>query len=211
MSAAGKLYYTPQSCGAANFIAAHVAGLNLDAEEVDIRAKKTASGADFLKINPKGNVPTIVLADGTVLNENSATLGYIADASKNTKVAPAAGTSERYLVNSIVAYLASELHSSFGPLFNPSLSDEVRTFATERAHTKLAYVENNLVNGKKFLVGNKFSIADSYCYIIFSWTPFLKLDLSKYPNISKYFEGIKALPEVQAAHARMAEKPATVL
>ncbi len=73
-----KLYYTAHSCGAANFIAAHVAGVSIEAEIVDIRTHVTTSGADFLQINPKGNVPTIVLENGVVLNENTATLPYIA-------------------------------------------------------------------------------------------------------------------------------------
>ncbi len=74
-----KLYYTPTSCGAASFIAAYAAKLNLQVELADIRTKKTHSGADFLAINPKGNVPTLVLDDGTVLNEGSAVLQWIAD------------------------------------------------------------------------------------------------------------------------------------
>lgn len=74
-----KLYYTPTSCGAANFIAAVAAGLKIDVEQVDIRTHKTSSGADFYAINPKGNVPTLVTNDGVVLNEGAAVLQYLAD------------------------------------------------------------------------------------------------------------------------------------
>jgi glutathione S-transferase len=74
-----KLYYTPTSCGAASFIAAHIAGVQLDVEQVDLRTHTTSSGADFYKINVKGNVPALVLEDGTVLNEGAAVLQYIAD------------------------------------------------------------------------------------------------------------------------------------
>ena len=74
-----KLYYTPTSCGAASFIAAYAAGINLQSEQVDIREHKTASGADFYTINPKGNVPALILDDGTILNENGAVLQFIAD------------------------------------------------------------------------------------------------------------------------------------
>ncbi len=56
-----KLYYTPTSCGAASFIAAYTAGLSFEAEQVDLRAHRTASGLDFYAINPKGNVPALVL------------------------------------------------------------------------------------------------------------------------------------------------------
>ena len=72
-----KLYYTATSCGAASFIAAHTAGLNLDTEQVNLSTHTTTSGKDFYKINPKGNVPALVLDDGTVLNENAAVLQYM--------------------------------------------------------------------------------------------------------------------------------------
>lgn len=49
-----KLYYSPTSCGKASFIAAAVAGVSIETEQVDIRAHKTASGADYYAINPKG-------------------------------------------------------------------------------------------------------------------------------------------------------------
>jgi glutathione S-transferase len=74
-----KLYYTSTSCGAATFISAFVGGVQLETEQVDIGTHLTASGADFYKINSKGNVPALVLNDGTVLNENSAVLQYVAD------------------------------------------------------------------------------------------------------------------------------------
>src|ERR1700737_4553304 len=90
-----KLYYTPTSCGAANFLAASIGGLEVEAEVVDLPTNKTESRTDFCTINPKGNVPTIVLPDGTILNENVATLTYLADAG-NAGLAPKEGTPERY-------------------------------------------------------------------------------------------------------------------
>ena len=73
-----RLYYTPTSCGAASFISAFVAGVNIETEQINLSTHKTASNVDFYTINPKGNVPCIVLDDGTILNENAATLQYIA-------------------------------------------------------------------------------------------------------------------------------------
>ena len=75
-----KLYYTSTSCGAASFISAFKAGLhNLETEQVTLADHKTDSGVDFYTINPKGNVPCLVLDDGAVINENAAVLQYIAD------------------------------------------------------------------------------------------------------------------------------------
>lgn len=74
-----KLYYTPTSCGAASFIVAHALKLNVECEQVNLGDHKTASGQDFYAINPKGNVPALVLDDGTVLNEGAAVLQYLGD------------------------------------------------------------------------------------------------------------------------------------
>ena len=74
-----KLYYSPTSCGAASFIAAYAASVNMECEQVDIMSHKTASGGDFYTINPKGNVPCLVFHDGTFLNEGAAVMQWIAD------------------------------------------------------------------------------------------------------------------------------------
>jgi hypothetical protein len=74
-----KLYCTFTSCGAASFIAARVAGVTIDVESVNIGTHVTASGVDYYSINPKGNVPCLVLDDGTMLNEGAAVLQYITD------------------------------------------------------------------------------------------------------------------------------------
>ena len=207
-----KLYYTSTSCGAANFISAHIGGVQMDAEQVDIGTKKTGSGADYKGINPKGNVPAIVLPDKTLINENVATLSYIADNATKKKLAPEGGSGKRYEFLSVLAYIASEVHTSVGPFFNPNLQGEAREMALKKLHMKLDYIDQTLLKGgKSFIYGDAFTVADSYLYIILSWFGFLKLDFSKNTNVSKYFEGIKALPEVQAAHARIAENPATIL
>lgn len=57
-----KLFYTPTSCGAASFIAAHIAGVALETETVELSTHLTASGADFYTINPKGNVRAFLLS-----------------------------------------------------------------------------------------------------------------------------------------------------
>ena len=120
-----KLYYTTSSCGAASFIAAVAAGVSLECEQVDIREHKTTSGVDYYKINPKGNVPCLVLDDGTILNEGAAVLQFIADQAPGT-VAPENGSNGRYLVQNMLNYTASEVHAAIGGLFNPTLTPEVR-------------------------------------------------------------------------------------
>lgn len=204
-----KLYYTPTSCGAASFIAALTAGVNLQTEQVDLMTHKTASGADFYAINPKGNVPALVLDDGTVLNEGAAVLQFIADQAPG-KIAPENGTSGRYLVQNALNYIASEVHPNIGGLFYPN-PDNIKDFIKAKAATKLTYLENTFIGDKAYVAGNAFTIADSYLYIVLSWSGYVGVDLAPYPKVKAYFERIGALENVKAAHARMATNPASVL
>lgn len=197
-----KLYYTPTSCGAANFIAATMGGIDFDSEVVDLATHKTKSGADYYGVNPKGNVPTLAFADGSILNENVATLSYIADHG-NAGLAPKVGTTERYQYLNHVGFVATELHKSVGALFNTSLSPEARDAAKALAGKKIAHLVNMLDGGKKsYLNGKSLSAADLYAYIVLSWSGFLGVELS--PEAKAYFEGIKAHEGVQKAHAAMA-------
>ncbi|KAJ3379685.1 hypothetical protein HDU80_002333 [Chytriomyces hyalinus] len=205
------LYYTPTSCGAANFIAAHRAGIlgsKLNAYQVDMQTHKVLTGpkagVDFYAINPKGNVPTIVLADGTLLNENGATLQWIAD-NAVTPVAPANGTPQRYVLQSKLSWIASELQGLVAGLFDPAATMEAREYLTAKYHLKLQFLNDvELADGRKFYVGNAFTVADSYLYIVLSWSPYINLDLSKYPKADAYFKSIGELEFVKDAHAAMA-------
>ena len=91
----------------------------------------TDSGVDYYSINPKGNVPCLVLDDGTILNENVATLPYIADQVPGT-VAPAAGTQERAVMQNALAYVASEVHGTVVHLFNKELSADIIFWALKQ-------------------------------------------------------------------------------
>lgn len=197
-----KLYYTPTSCGAANFLAASIGGLTFDSETVDLATHKTKSGADFYAVNPKGNVPTIAFADGSILNENVATLTYLADHG-NAGLAPKEGTPERYAYLNDVAFVASELHTGVGALFNPTLSPEAREGAIANALRRVEKLIVRLDGGKKsFLNGKSLSAADLYAYIVLSWCGFLGITLPA--AAQAYFDGIKANEHVQKGHAAMA-------
>jgi glutathione S-transferase len=197
-----KLYYTPTSCGAANFLAASIGGLQFDSETVDLATHKTKSGADFYGINPKGNVPTVVLPDGRILNENVATLTYLAD-SGNAGLSPKEGTPERYEFLNHLAFVATEMHKGVGPLFNPGLSPEAREGAKANALKKVDLLVALLDGGKKsFLNGKTLSAADLYAYIVLSWSGYLGLQLP--PAAQAYFDGIKANEAVVKGHAAIA-------
>jgi glutathione S-transferase len=210
-----KLYYTPTSCGASSFICAFIAGLNFDCEIVDLSTHKTESGGDFYTINPKGNVPTLILDDGTILNENISCLEYILDLSLkcDTKLGPENGTSERYLLKQNLSFIATELHPTIGLLFNPSASQDnyIREFIMKIFDKKMKYLEKYMIKDKDFIQGDSFTVIDAYLHIVLSWTGYVGIDLSAYPLAFAYKQKIFDLPYVKKARNRISEMPDTVV
>ena len=125
-------------------------------------------------------------------------------------IAPEYGTSERYLVQNTLNYLASEVHASYGPLFG-GLTGDAKEAQLKKVAAKLEYVTKHLLKGNQnqYLVGDKFSIADSYFYIILSWSGYVGVDLSAFPALQAYSAFIGALPFVVKAHAAIATNPSS--
>lgn len=200
MAPSFKLYYSPTSSGAASFITAHYAKLDFDSEVTDIMAKKTASGGDFYAINPKGNVPAIVLPNGTLLNENAATLTYIADQSPESGLAPAHGTTERYMYLNGLGFITSELHRGFGALFFP-MPEDAKAKQKIKAKALSDRFIDLFIGDKQFLGGDKPYATDIYAYIVLSWAAYLQIDLSDDANA--YIQRVKTLAPVMEAHEKM--------
>lgn len=177
-----KLYYSPGACSQAAHIVLHEAGLKHSSTAVDLRAKTTEDGGDYWKINAKGAVPALELDTGEVLTENGAILQFLGDQAPDSELIPASGL-ERYRTIEWVSYLASELHKSFGPLFNPSSSDETKQAARELVAKKLDFIEQRLA-GKDYLTGKALSVADPYLFAMLGWTGKLGIDLQRWPNLT---------------------------
>jgi glutathione S-transferase len=193
-----KLYYTPGACSLSPHIVARELGLTPTLERVDLRTKQTAAGADFVKINPKGYVPALQLDDGTVLTEGPAIIQYLADRDPGRKLAPANGTIERYQLQALLGYISSELHKTYSPLFNPATSEAVKQERIDYLLRRYAYVEQ-LLQGKSYLTGEQFTVADAYLFTVTSWAGHAKVDLSAFPNLLAFQKRVAARPAVQAA------------
>lgn len=192
-----KLYYSPGACSLSPHIALLEAGLGHDLVRVDLKAKKLADGSDFLKINPKGQVPVLVLDDGEQLTEGPVIVQAIADKAADKKLAPATGTTERYRLQEWLNFLTSELHKNFSPLFAPMLSDDTKAFFRDRLMGKFKHVDETLA-GKDYLMG-AFSVADGYLYTMLRWADAHKMDLSALGNLTAYKTRMAARPKVQQA------------
>ena len=178
-----KLYYSPGACSQAPHIALHEAGLPHSSTRVDLRAKTIEGGGDYWAINPKGAVPAMQLDNGQVLTENAAILQYIADHAPGSGLLPPVGDVSRYRVLEWLNYVATELHKGFGPLWNPSSSDEAKQATRDLLAKKFDFVEQQLGDGP-FLTGDVFTIADAYLFAVLGWTGMHGIDLSRWQGLS---------------------------
>ena len=189
-----KLYYTPGACSISPHIALCEAGIAHQIDKVDLRAKKTESGADYLAINPKGYIPALQLDNGEILVEGVAIVQYIADQKPESGLAPKAGTMERYRLQEWLTFISSELHKAFSPLFNAAMPEEGKKIFRDRLAQRWAYVDKQLA-GKDYLMGN-FSVADGYLYNMTRWAKRVEMDLSALPNVTAFIARMEARPKV---------------
>lgn len=193
-----KLYYSPAACSLSPHIVMREAGLKFELEKVDNKTKRTASGANFLELNAKGYVPLLVLDDGRTLTEGPVIAQYIADLKPESGLAPPNGTWERYKVQEWLNFVTSELHKNFSPLFRPDVADEVKKYARANIAKRVEWIAKQL-EGRSYLAGEQFTIADSYLFVVLSWARFTDVDLTPWPAVGKFLERVAARPKVQEA------------
>jgi glutathione S-transferase len=196
-----KLYYSPGACSLSPHIALLEAGLPYDLVKVDLRAKKTESGDDYLAVNPKGQVPALQLESGELVTEGPVIVQMIADKVAAKGLAPARDSAERYKLQEWLTYINSEVHKSFGPMFSPVLADDAKAFFRDRVMGKFKYVDSQLA-GRDYLMGKQFTVADGYLFTMLSWADRMKFDLSAMPNLLAYKDRVAARPKVQEALAK---------
>jgi glutathione S-transferase len=193
-----KLYFSPGACSLSPHIVLHEAGLAHTIEKVDLRSKQTASGKDFRTINSKGYVPALETDSGAILTEGPAIVQYLADQAPDKLLAPAPGTIERYQLMSWLNFIGTELHKNFSPLFNPAASDDIKNYARSNLTQRFGYV-NSMLEGRDYLGGERFSVADVYLFVIANWAGHVKFDLSAFPHLQAFQKRVGARPAVQAA------------
>ncbi len=188
-----KLYYMPGACSMASHIIANETGQAVDLVKVDGASKRTADGRDFLDINPNGYVPALELDDGTVLTENIALLDFLASGD----LATPSDKIERAKLLGLLSFLTSELHKAFSPFFAPAKPTDPAV--TEKLDKRISHVEQLLSDGRAYLTGDRFSVADAYAFVILNWSGAIGHSLDRYPNIMAFQKLIGARPAVQKA------------
>jgi glutathione S-transferase len=191
-----KLYYSPGTCALAPHIAAHEAGIGVELEKVDLREKRTESGRDYRDINPLGSVPALEV-DGELLTENAVILQYLAAQAPAAGLAPFGDDWARWRFLSLLNFIATELHKGFSQLFAKP-PPEWRDKARARIDERLALLEVKL-DGRPYLLGDEFTVADAYAFVILLWARKFEFDLARWPRLETYLQRMYARPAVQQA------------
>ena len=194
-----KLYYMPAACSLSVQIALNELGIGYEKVLVDGKTMTLADGSDYHAINPRGQVPVLELDDGARLTEGPVIVQYLADRQPDSALMPPAGTMDRYRVLEWLNYLTSELHQRFYPIFKfPQFPDETKADLRADLDRKLAFVAERL-GDHAWLMGDAFTVADGYLFTMLRWAGFLKVDLTRWPNLVAYRDRVAARPAVQAA------------
>jgi glutathione S-transferase len=191
-----KLYYSPGACSLSPHIVLNEGGFEYDLEKVNLGKHQTADGGDFYQVNPKGYVPTLKLDNGEVLTEGPAIVQYLADQRPELKLAPKAGTMDRYRLIEWLNFISTELHKGFGPFFHGA-SEEVKEKQRAQLGKRFTYIDAQL-KGKQYLLGDTFTVADVYLFVMLTWLPKTGIDLGQWPALNDYFARVGARPRVKA-------------
>ncbi|SDD26513.1 glutathione S-transferase [Variovorax sp. CF079] len=193
-----KLYYSPGACSLSPHIALREAGLAFEPVLASTKSHKLQDGTDYYGINPLGYVPMLELDDGTRLREGPAIVQYIADLAPNKNLAPASGTLSRYRLQEWLTFIGTEMHKTYSPMFNPNMPEEAKAIFRTKLQSRYEWLNGEL-EGKDYLMGEHFTVADGYLFTVTNWTKPTGVDISPYANVQAWHARIGARPAVQEA------------
>ncbi|WP_318377798.1 glutathione transferase GstA [Enterobacter sp.] len=195
-----KLFYKQGACSLAPHIILRETGKDFTLESVDLMKKRLADDSDYFAINPKGQIPALLLDEGTLVTEAVVIMQYLADSAPESQLLAPTGDLARYKTLEWLNFIATELHKGFTPLFRPDTPEDYKPVVRATLEKKLHFV-NDALNGKSWIAGEHFTIADAYLYNVLRWARAVKLEMSELANIEPYMARVSARPAVAAALA----------
>jgi GST-like protein len=199
------LYGYPTSGSAAVEVALAAGGIPHEVRDLDPTAG-ALSHPDFLALNPRGQVPVLVLPDRSVVTEIPAILLHLADAHPESGLAPPPGSAARAQHDRWLAYAHANLYEGVLRSFyadryttDPHGADGVKAAADAYVRRHLALLDQALAEGP-FLLGQRLMAVDCLIWVILSWlTP---EDTSAAPRIAALARAVAADPRARAVAAR---------
>lgn len=187
-----KLYYATGACSLASHIVVEELGVEVEKVKVNLRERENRK-PEYLAINWKGKVPALGLDDGQVLTENPVIEMYLADTHPKGGLLAALGEPARYRALEWLAWSSSFVQPLLGPLFHNPTPEQ-----RENGQKALDTFSHRL-DGKSYVLGDRFSIADSYTLVFLGWAKLFKLELGAGHKAAA--EKLLARPAVQRALA----------
>lgn len=199
-----KLYHAPGSCSQAICIVLQETGLNADVIKVDARKHLLEDGTDYREIAELGYVPLLQLNDGTFLREGPVIAQYLADQRPETRLTRPHGTPEHYRLLEWLNFLTSEIHKGFIPLLYAIAAGKYVDVARPKLESRYAWI-NRQLNGRLFLMGEDFSIADAYLFVLTRWgkATWMKsvynadIDFSSHRHLEAWYKRVIERPAVR--------------
>lgn len=183
----------------------------LGAEHELVSADRDADGrppAFLAKLNPRAEVPTLVLPDGSVMTESAAIMIHLADIHPEAGLAPAIASPERAQYLRWMLYLATTLYMSDLRLYHPQRytarageTDGIREKAESALAEEVAILAGAL-GGKPFLLGARMTAVDLYAAMLLSWVPDMATTFARHPNLASLYDSVTREPAVAAVWRR---------
>ncbi len=201
-----NLYFAPGTISIAPAITLLEAALDHSLTPLSFaEADQTKPG--YLKVNPKGRVPALVLADGRVLTETGALLEYIAALATEKTLVPDAPAEAAHM-RGVMYYLASTMHVAHAHKMRgarwadrPESHADMTAKVPETMSACAAYIETHALRGD-YVCGAQFTIADAYLFVVCNWLPGDGVDLAALPRISAFMDRMETRSSVQTIRSK---------
>lgn len=192
------LYHAPLTCSLAARFAAAEGGVDLDIAPLNLATKELAAGGSLYDINPLGQVSVLELEDGAKLTETSTVIAWIQAQSPNADFRIDPANPDYFQMLRWLAFCATELHKGlFRVVFYQEATEEVKDRVRALAPLRFEVLENHL-NGRDYLLGDRFSAADAYLTWFFVLSGYAQVDHTTYPNIEAYRQRVLSRPAIKA-------------
>ena len=179
-----KLYFAPGACSTASHIGLEESGAKFDGQALSF-AKSEQKTPEYLRINPRGRVPALVVDEGTIV-ENTAILDFIA-----AKYAPQLMPKDpvqRARAISLMAWFSNNVHPAFTHISRPerfatdaAVFDHLKATGRDNFHTALKEIDGILA-GKQWILGDAFSVVDGYALVFYGWGKRIGLPVEQLKN-----------------------------
>jgi glutathione S-transferase len=196
-----KLYYTPGTCALASHIALQETGAAYTAERIDFKTNQQNS-PEYLAINPKGRVPSLV-TDRGILTETPAMLVFIAQSFPQAKLTPSDDAFAFAQAQAFNSYLCSTVHVAHAHKGRgPRWATEESSFADMKRKVPqtmaacFALIERDMLRGP-WVMGESYTICDPYLFTLAQWLEGDGVDLAALPKVADHRRRMAARPAVQ--------------